>query len=110
MTDTTDAKPKRASSIADKIAAKEAAIKAAQQRLEQLMVQKQAAEARKNNVMSPSDRKVQNRKKVLLGSMLLHEIGTDHKLRARLDKWLTRPDDRQLFDLTPPAAAPAAGE
>ena len=105
MTDTTETKPKRASSIADKIASKEAAIAAAKKRLDQLMMQKQAAEARKNNVMSPSDRKVQNRKKVLLGSMLLHEIGTDHKLRARLDKWLTRPADRALFDLTP-----AAGE
>lgn len=107
MTDTTDAKPKRASSIADKIVAKEAAIAAAKKRLDQLMVQKQAAEARKNNALSPSDRKVQNRKKVLLGSMLLHELGTDQKLRARLDKWLTRPDDRALFDLTPP---PPAGE
>ena len=46
MTDTTDAKPKRASSIADKIAAKEAAIAAAKKRLEQLMVQKEASDAR----------------------------------------------------------------
>ena len=101
MTDTTETKPKRPSSIADKIAAKEAAIVEAQKRLEQLKAQREAAEARKKRALNGEARKDLNRKKMLLGSMLLHELDTDAELKQRLDKWLTRPAERALFGLAP---------
>ena len=65
----------------------------------ELKAQIQAIKARE----SEEERKRDTRRKILLGAMtqeMMNE-GPEAKQRimARLDKYLTRPDDRALFDL-----------
>jgi septal ring factor EnvC (AmiA/AmiB activator) len=51
------------------------------------------------------DRKRDTRRKVVLGAVLMEMVKsgewTDDKLRGLLDRKLTRPRDRELFDLAP---------
>lgn len=92
----------------------EARIKAQEEKLKQLKAQKQLIEARKRAAAAKVNRAQDTRRKVLAGAMILEMMGRDEATRqrfmARLDGYLTRPDDRALFGLGEKAAvAPAAG-
>lgn len=99
-----------ATSIEDKI-------KAQEEKLKQLKAQKQQIEARKRAAAVKITRQQDTRRKVLAGAMVLEMMERDENTRQRfmqrLDKYLTRPDDRALFNLpekadTPPAAGAGA--
>ena len=81
-------------------------------KLKQLKARQQQIVARKRTIESRQARKDDTRKKILIGSAILAQI--EHgdyeqtKLNALLDRFLTRPDDRALFDL--PAPAPNANK
>lgn len=58
----------------------------------------QAAESRAKN----SERKTDTRKKILVGSYYLDQAKENNQLgeiKKLMDKYLTRPSDRKLFDL-----------
>ena len=73
-------------------------------RLAKLEFERRKAEA----AASKKERAKETRRKILLGSMLLQQIESDESLRAsvmrQLDAYLTRDDDRALFDLAPAAS------
>ena len=77
-------------------------------KLKQLKARQQQIVARKRTIESRQARKDDTRKKILIGSAILAQI--EHgdyeqtKLNALLDRFLTRPDDRALFDLPAPAS------
>ena len=92
----------------------EARIKAQEQKLKQLKAQKQQIEARKRSAAAKITRQQDTRRKVLAGAMILEMMERDENTRQRFmqrfDSYLTRPDDRALFDLPQKAdTAPAAG-
>ena len=72
------------------------------------LLQKLEAQARARE--SGQQRTQDNRRKVLLGAYLLAKIKKDDDEKARvwagLDKFLTRPAERALFDLPPLAPTP----
>lgn len=80
-------------------------IKAAELKLKQLKVQQQKLEARKRAAESKKQRAADTRRKILIGSMFLDQMNknaeTKAKMMERLDAYLTRPDDRALFELPP---------
>ncbi len=82
--------------IEERIAALEA-------KLKQEKAKKQQIEARKRAAESKANRSNDTRRKILLGALLSEMMGeseqTKKKILERLDKYLTRPDDRKLFDL-----------
>lgn len=71
-----------------------------QQRIEELKKQLRQEKAKEN----ARERKIDTRKKILYGAMLMHwvEIGeiSEADLLKGLDKFLTRDSDRSLFDLS----------
>ncbi len=83
-------------------------IAASQKRLEQLKQKKKLLERKQKAAMSGKARKEDSRRKILIGSMLLAKIGEDAaaqaQLREQLDAYLTRDDERALFELPPLAA------
>ena len=87
----------------------EADIEAQRKKLEQLKAQKQQIEARERAKLRGIERKNDTRRKILAGAMVVEMMQSDEdvkrKILARLDGFLTRPDDRALFDL--PATLPA---
>lgn len=87
----------------------EADIEAQRKKLEQLKAQKQQIEARERAKLRGIERKNDTRRKILAGAMVVEMMQSDEdvkrKIMARLDGFLTRPDDRALFDL--PATLPA---
>lgn len=54
-----------------------------------------------------AERKRETRRLILLGSMALDQVArgqvTEQVFKARMDRFLRRPQDRALFDLPPPA-------
>lgn len=76
------------------------------------LLQKLEAQARARQ--AGQERKLDNRRKVLLGAYLLSKIKKDDELKAQtlagLDKFLTRPAERALFDLPPLAPKPAEAQ
>lgn len=74
-------------------------------KLKQARVKKQQFEARQKTAELKAKRATDTRKKILVGAAVLNNLETDPKflprLLAILDSFLTRPDDRALFDLTP---------
>lgn len=92
------------SKIEDKIAAAEA-------KLKQLKALKQKESARKRAEEAKKARTQDTRRKILAGSLVLEMMEKDPevkaRLMARLNTFLTRPDDRALFDLEAVPAAPA---
>lgn len=74
-----------------------------------------ALERRLRTQETAEERKRDTRRKILIGAMHL-ELATKHqdrkeKLRLDLEQYLTRDDDRLLFDLAPLAPkTPEAGE
>ena len=81
-----------------------------ERKLRQEKAKKQQIEARRRAVEQRRPRTEDTRRKVLVGAIVLARVERGDWPRAKfldmLDKALTRPDDRALFDL--PAAAPAA--
>lgn len=76
------------------------------------LLQKLEAQARAKQ--AGQERKLDTRRKVLLGAYLATKIQKDDDLRmqtlAGLDKYLTRPAERALFDLPPLAPKPAEAQ
>lgn len=77
-------------------------------RIEKLKAQRQQITnriARLRNVERAKERKRQTRRKILAGAWVLGRAEADpdawHRLRKGMDGYLTRPKDRELFDLPP---------
>lgn len=78
-------------------------IKALEEKLKQAKAQKAKIEARKKAIEAKVQRSQGTRRKVLAGAMVLEMMERDEATRQRfierLDKYLTRADDRALFGL-----------
>lgn len=107
-------------SIEDKIAAAEKRAQEAAKRLKQLKAQREMIEARKLQTILKGQRADDTRRKILAGALVLDMMERDEQTRAkflaRLDKYLTRTDDRALFGLPPlpptpttPSSGPSSG-
>jgi hypothetical protein len=74
-----------------------------QERLQQLKAQQQRVTARQRALESRRNRKADTRRKILVGSIVLARVAQgripESELRAWLDEALSRPDDRELFNL-----------
>lgn len=85
-------------------------IEAAETRLKKLKAQRQQIEARKRTEESKRKRTEDTRRKILIGAAILAKVERGEwprtRLLAMMDKALTRPDDRALFDLRAAPAAP----
>lgn len=77
----------------------------AEKRLKELKEQQRAAKARERNALNKKKRSEDTRRKILVGSLSLELMSKDEAARQRflkqLDGYLTRDDDRALFDLEP---------
>lgn len=100
-------------SIEDKIAAAEKRAQEAAKQVKQLKAQRDMVEARKLQTMLKGQRSDDTRRKILAGALVLDMMERDAQTRAkfldRLDKYLTRADDRALFDLPQPQGASHEG-
>jgi hypothetical protein len=80
-------------------------IKAQEEKLKQLKALKQKQEAKIRASRSKKARADDTRKKILVGAMFIDMMeksdATKEKLLKQLDGFLTRTDDRALFDLAP---------
>jgi len=76
----------------------------AEKKVKQLKAQREAVEARKVHALIKGKRADDTRRKILAGSLVLDmmakEEATRQRFIERLDKYLTRPDDRALFGLS----------
>ncbi len=79
--------------------------KLSKQTLEKLKQQRDKLNARiqqKESILKNSERKMETRKKILIGSYFLEQAvktGTFEDIKQKLDSFLTRNSDRRLFDL-----------
>ena len=82
-------------------------------RLKQLKAQQIRLAARQRALESRRSRKNETRKKILVGAVVLDRVQKAQFDKAELDAWLdlalTRPEDRELFDL-PIRGAAANGQ
>ncbi len=89
----------------EQIAAAEAKAEAARKRVQQLKNRQADAEARELRRAMAGERAEDTRRKILLGALVqqMVEQGDMQQadLTARLDAFLVREGDRQLFDLPP---------
>jgi hypothetical protein len=78
-------------------------IKKQQEKLVQLKARKQAIEARAKASESKKERADDTRRKVLIGAAVLDQWKSNPEAQERtkqmMDKFLTRDNDRKLFDL-----------
>jgi len=94
----------------------EETISALELKLKQAKALKQKNDARKRSEDQKKARTAETRKKILAGAFMLERMAkspeTKTRFLAQLDTYLTRADDRALFDLPPlPShAAATAGE
>ena len=74
-----------------------------QERLMQLKLRQQRVDARKRAIESQRERKLETRRRLLVGTLVLAKIRDGELdpalLRSWLDSTLTRASDRALFDL-----------
>jgi hypothetical protein len=84
-----------------------------QERLTQLKLRQERADARKQMLQSLRERKAETRRRFLVGALVMSKVQAGEMdaavLRGWLDQTLTKADDRALFDLAPKdtrAAAP----
>lgn len=72
-------------------------------KLKQAKAMKQKIDARKRAEASKIQRAQDTRRKILIGALVMESMGRDNdtnqRMLARLDKYLTRTDDRALFEL-----------
>ena len=77
----------------------------AKKKIKQLKAKKELLEARKVQALIKGKRSNDTRRKILAGAMTLEISERDEEARQRfikqMDKYLTRADDRALFDLPP---------
>lgn len=75
----------------------------AKRKTDQLRAKEELIQARKLQAIIKKDRASDTRRKILAGALILEMMDKDEdsKIRftARLDKYLTRADDRELFGL-----------
>ena len=80
-------------------------IQSLEAKLKALKVRQQRIDAREHALTSSRARKDDTRRKILIGAMLQARVDAhqlDHaELEAWLDAYLTRNDDRKLFELPP---------
>ena len=76
-------------------------------RLEQLLKKQEELKAqirKEKNKLSQAERKLDTRRKILLGALMMDMMKKgeldEKKIMKRLDGFLSRNTDRQLFDLT----------
>ncbi len=76
-------------------------------RLEQLLKKQEELKAqirKEKNKLSQAERKKDTRRKILLGALMMEMMNSgeldEKKIMKRLDSFLSRNTDRQLFDLT----------
>ena len=88
-------------------------IEQAEQRLKQLKALKQKQAARERAAASKRERAADTRRKILLGAFYLDQMARNETMKTqiiqKLDAYLTRNDDRALFDLPPVADNASAG-
>lgn len=93
--------------IDQRIAKAEEVLKAAHDKLKQAKAMKQKQEARQRATLAKQERAADTRRKVLVGAAILAKVERGEwpkdKLLAMLDAALTRPHDRELFELSPHA-------
>lgn len=101
--------------ISAAISAAEQRAKDASRQLQQLKAKRELIEAQKLTKMLKGGRAEDTRRKILAGALTLELMESDEATRqrfmVRLDKKLTRADDRALFGLPPiptPSQKPAA--
>ena len=74
-----------------------------EEKLKQLKTRQARLDARKRALASSRARKEDTRRKILAGALLLAKVESgdfdSRTFKRWLDKALTRPDDRKLFDL-----------
>jgi hypothetical protein len=79
-----------------------------QERLTRLKVRQQHIDARKRAIVAQRERKIETRREILVGELIIQKAKDGQMdaqlLRTWLDQALTRTDDRALFDLPPLAA------
>jgi|HubBroStandDraft_5_1064220.scaffolds.fasta_scaffold39065_2 hypothetical protein len=84
-----------------------------QSRLTQLKLRQQRSDARKQALEAQRERKLETRRRILVGALVMTKAKEGeldpNQLRAWLDHALTRTDDRALFNL-PALGAQAAPE
>jgi hypothetical protein len=89
-------------------------ISALEKKLKQEKAKKQQIEARKRTAESKAKRSIDTRKKILIGAAIISKVERGEwpqdKLISMLDVFLTRADDRALFDLPMPATKPTTEE
>lgn len=78
-------------------------IQALEEKLKQAKALKQKKEARERVAAEKTKRMLDTRRKILIGACMLTETESDPDAKGRLDtvldRRLTRPDDRALFNL-----------
>jgi hypothetical protein len=76
-----------------------------QTRLQQLKLRQQRLDARKRAVAQDRERKIETRRRILVGAVILEKMRRGEMeprtILAWLDQTLTRAADRALFDLPP---------
>lgn len=91
--------------ISAAISAAEQRAKDAAKQLQQLKAKREQIEAKKLTKMLKGERSDETRRKILAGALTLELMESDEATRqrfmGRLDKYLTRADDRALFGLAP---------
>lgn len=89
--------------LAAKIAEADKRTTEAENKAKALKNELEALEAKKLQLLMGSSRASDNRRKFLAGAWLLAEIEKDEQMRLKLNQglenYLTRPDDRRLFNL-----------
>lgn len=80
-------------------------IKALEEKLKQEKAKKRRMEAAKKAAENKAQRKLETRKKILLGAIVMGRMEKNPDFKAQwiaaLNRELTRADDRELFGLTP---------
>jgi hypothetical protein len=78
-------------------------IAAAELKLKQMKTQQRQLEARKRSLAARNQRGQELRRKILAGAIVLAKVEAGEFDRAQFRHWLdqaiTRPDDRELFEL-----------
>ena len=89
--------------LAEKIAEADRRTKEAEKKAQDLKNELESLEAKKLQILMGSSRASDNRRKFIAGAWLLCEIEKDEKMRERLNQgletYLTRAEDRRLFNL-----------
>jgi hypothetical protein len=79
-------------------------------RLTQVKLRQQRSDARKHAIEAQRERKLETRRRILVGALVMSKAKEGamdpSQLRAWLDGALARPDDRALFDLPARDALP----